>query len=111
MKDIKISRLLEIPCVHLFTDVCDEAEDTIPILVTADTSVIKNNYYMVGHYYVYNNKNYVINILNCIIVSCYRGSSYNLNSLDNIKCDQILENLPSTHKRQKIITCISLTQL
>ena len=54
---------------------------TVPILVIADTSVIKSNYYMVGHYcYVYNNKNYVINILNCIIVSCYKGSSYNLNS-------------------------------
>ena len=34
---------------------------TVPILVIADTSVIKSNYYMVGYYcYVYNNKNYVI---------------------------------------------------
>ena len=54
---------------------------TFPILVIADTSVIKSDYYMVGLYcYVYNDKNYVINILNCIIVSCYKRSSYDLNS-------------------------------
>ena len=66
---------------------------TIPILVIADTSDIKSNYHMVGHYcYVYNNKTYEINILNC---SYYRGSSCNLNSLDNIK--YILIQQPLIH--------------
>ena len=97
MKDIKLVGCLKY-LVFIYLQISVMKLKTIPLLVTADTSVIKNNYYMVGHYYVYNNKNYVINILNCIIVSCYRGSSYNLNSLDNIKCDWILENLP-THKR------------
>ena len=56
---------------------------TIPVLVIAHTIDTKSNYYMVGHYcYVYNNKNYVINILNCVIVSCYSGPSC---SSDKIK--------------------------
>ena len=67
----KISRLLLILCAHLFTDICDEAEDS------------SNTCYCCYQCYqewldiiviVYNNKNYVINILNCIIVSCYKGS-------------------------------------
>ena len=57
---------------------------TIPVLVIAHTiDDTKSNYYMAGHYcYVYNNKNYVKNILNCVIVSCYSGSSC---SSDNVK--------------------------
>ena len=62
----KISRLLSYYCVHIYLQIPAMKLKTVPILVIADTSVIKSNYYMVGHYYY--NKNYVINILNCIIV-------------------------------------------
>ena len=84
MKDIKLVGCSKY-CVLIYLQISAMKLKTVPRLVIADTSVIKSNYYMVGHYcYVYNNKNCVINILNCIIVSCYRGSSCNLNSSDNI---------------------------
>ena len=45
----KIIRLLKIPYAHLLQMSAMQLK-TIPILVIADTSDIRSNYYMAGHY-------------------------------------------------------------
>ena len=95
MKDIKLVSYSKHHTL-VYLQMSAMKQKTIPALVIAHTSDINSNYYMAGHYfYVYNNKNYVINILNCVTVSCYSGSSCNLNSLDNIK--YILIQQPLIH--------------